>query len=96
MPNVPYVRRRLAQQKKMVSQKFDRKSLSPASCLIGTFVELQEHELRLDVPWKLSKYNGFTIEDNLKSQMNRQINLELQAFYTYLSMVWYSVIISQL
>jgi len=48
--------------------------------------DLQEHELRLDVPWKLTKYNGFTIEENLKSQMNRQINLELQAFYTYLSM----------
>lgn len=54
---------------------------------IFVLVEAPEHEMRLDVPWKLSKYNGYTIEDVLRQQMNKQINLELQAFYTYLSMV---------
>jgi len=61
---------------------------SEATCALEKN-ELSEHELRLDVPWKLHKYNGFTVEENLKIQMNKQINLELQAFYTYLSMSMY-------
>jgi len=56
------------------------------TCAADRNEQPSDNELRLDVPWKLSKYNGYSIDDNLKSQMNKQINLELQAFYTYLSM----------
>lgn len=39
------------------------------------------------LPWRLSNVGDFRLETTLEDLMNRQIQLELQAFYTYLSMV---------
>lgn len=43
-----------------------------------------EHSLH--VPWQLSEVEDFALETTLLDLLNRQINLELQAFYTYESM----------
>jgi len=52
--------------------------------------EHPHHELRMEVPWRLSKYPDFqVVDDTLKYMLSKQVNLELQAFYTYASMANY-------
>jgi ferritin heavy chain len=50
----------------------------------------EEEEERVVVPWALSDFSDYTLSDpTLRTLLNRQINLELQAFYVYLSMAYY-------
>lgn len=49
-----------------------------------------DDEHRFPTPWHLSKYPDYKISDTkLHELMNKQINLELQAFYTYLSIAFH-------
>jgi len=52
--------------------------------------EHAQHELRMEVPWKLSKHPEYQVaDDNLKYLLSKQVNAELHAFYTYASMASY-------
>jgi len=56
----------------------------------GERQEQTHHELRMEVPWRLSKYPEYqVIDDNLKHMLSKQVNAELHAFYTYASMASY-------